>query len=284
MALNDLLNDWLTTHGHGSLSSMTRIGGGSINESFCVTSSRGRSFFVKTHSSAPDNMFFSEAAGLKALEKTQTFCIPKVRCVEDTFLLLDHIPETKKSPSYWQEFGQSLASLHRQTSNEFGYEIDNYCGLTPQINTPTENGWEFFAQQRLLFQGQLAYDHQRINGGLMQSLEKLCNRLSSLIPSQPASLIHGDLWSGNALIGPLGQPALIDPAVYYGWAEAELAMTCLFGGFPDEFYSAYESCSSLPAHWRDRTDLYNLYPLLNHLNLFGGGYLARVEAVIHKYQ
>ncbi len=146
-----------------------------------------------------------------------------------------------------------------------------------------EDGHAFFGEQRLLYQGCLALERGLLSAGEMLRLEQLVNRLPELIPLQPASLIHGDLWSGNALSGPGGEPALIDPAAHYGWAEAELAMTALFGGFPGEFYRAYQEAASLEPGWRERFQIYNLYHLLNHLNLFGRGYRTDVVNILQAY-
>ncbi|MBI4772265.1 MAG: fructosamine kinase family protein [Chloroflexi bacterium] len=158
-------------------------------------------------------------------------------------------------------------------------------GSTPQPNQWEADGCPFFAEQRLMFQGRRAHEHGRLSRDSLRRLERLAARLASreLVPEQPASLIHGDLWGGNVITGPDGHAALIDPAAHYGWAEAELAMTTLFGRFPDSFYRAYESVRPLAPSYRSRFEVYNLYHLLNHLNLFGRSYLSSVEAVLAKY-
>ena len=129
----------------------------------------------------------------------------------------------------------------------------------------------------------MAVDNRALDIGAANQIERLCTKLQKLVPYQPASLIHGDLWSGNAHVGPEGEPVLIDPAAYWGWAEAELGMTKLFGGFPNSFYQSYINCNPLEKGWESRLDLYNIYHLLNHLNLFGGGYLGQVMAAVKKY-
>jgi len=145
------------------------------------------------------------------------------------------------------------------------------------------DGFAFFAEARLLHQGKLARDAGLLDSGAIRKLEWLAARLDRWIPEQPASLIHGDLWGGNAHCGPEGEPVLIDPAAHYGWAEAELAMTTLFGRFPEAFYRSYLASSQLSPEWESRIPLYNLYHLLNHLNLFGGGYRQSVQAVLDRY-
>jgi fructosamine-3-kinase len=179
--------------------------------------------------------------------------------------------------------GKGLARLHLATAEQFGFDHDNYIGLTPQSNGWTRDGHEFFGRQRLGYQGDLAVRRNLLSSGERARLERLIDRLPELTPSQPASLIHGDLWGGNLIAGPGGEPALIDPAAHYGWAEADLAMTALFGGFDPAVYAAYQDCRPLAPGWRERFEIYNLYHLLNHLNLFGGGYHAGVMAVLRRY-
>lgn len=283
MIISDNLASWLTTHGFGAVTNTTAVGGGSISDSYLLETSRGHSFFLKTHENSPDGMYFSEGAGLKALAATMVICVPSVYTVDDDYLLLEYFPATPRQPDYWQTLGTQLALLHQNQATQFGFEIDNFCGLTPQPNPQMDNGYDFFAEHRLLYQARIAYDKKLIKGSLIDSLERICHRLPDLIPEQPASLIHGDLWSGNLFVGPEGQPALIDPATYYGWAEAELAMTTLFGGFDETFYQSYVETNPLENDWKQRLPLYNLYHLLNHLNLFGSGYLAQVQSTIRMY-
>lgn len=289
MNVSPQLVNWLINQGFGTIENLTTVGGGSISDSHLLETSRGHAFFLKSHNDSPDGMYFSEAAGLKALaaaiatNATNAICVPTVYSVDDDYLLLEYFPPVEKTDHYWQDLGTQLAKLHQNTAPQFGFEIDNFCGLTPQPNPQMENGFDFFAEHRLLYQGRIAYDKKLVKASLVDSLERICHRLHSLIPEQPASLIHGDLWSGNIFTGPQGQPALIDPATHYGWAEAEIAMTTLFGGLDEAFYDAYIETSPLENDWKNRLSLYNLYHLLNHLNLFGSGYLAQVQATIRMY-
>jgi fructosamine-3-kinase len=156
-------------------------------------------------------------------------------------------------------------------------------GLTPQPNGWLDDGYAFFGERRLKFQGDLARRHGLLDSSNYQLLITLISHLSTLIPTQPASLSHGDLWSGNIHNGPQGEPVLIDPAAHYGWAEAELAMMTLFGSLPEAFFKAYEAVRPLAPGYRERFDLYNLYHLLNHLNLFGESYSGSVRAILQKY-
>jgi fructosamine-3-kinase len=195
--------------------------------------------------------------------------------------LLEYIEAGARREDFWETLGEQLARLHLRTSPRFGFEHNNYIGSTPQINTWEEDGYKFFGEQRLLYQGELAQKNLLIPN--LQSLISLIKKLPYLIPPQPASLIHGDLWNGNIHNDEQGAPVLIDPAAHYGWAEAELAMMNLFGNTPEKFFKAYEGIRPLEKGYRERFDLYNLYHLLNHANLFGGSYLASVNAVLKKY-
>jgi len=170
-----------------------------------------------------------------------------------------------------------LAQIHLNHSSQFGFDKDNYIGSHPQKNTWMENGNDFFRDNRLQPQMDRTRNRSLLESGDLNQLEKLQKNLPDLVPIQPPSLIHGDLWEGNLITDQFGRPALIDPAVHYGWAEADLAMTDLFGRYPDEFYRAYEEINPLERGYRSRFVIYNLYHLLNHLNLFGSDYLSRVR-------
>lgn len=196
---------------------------------------------------------------------------------------MEDLSPGRRAGDYWPAFGRRLARLHQQTRPEFGFEHDNYIGSTPQPNPWTADGYAFFAEQRLLYQARLARRQGLLGTAEVKQTERLARRLPELVPEQPASLIHGDLWSGNALADRGGNPALIDPAAHYGWAEAELAMTTLFGGFPEVFYRAYQELNPRPPGLWERFEIYNLYHLLNHLNLFGGGYRAQVTGILRRY-
>jgi fructosamine-3-kinase len=173
--------------------------------------------------------------------------------------------------------------MHNNTEARFGFFHDNYIGSTPQPNTWTEDGYTFFGERRLIFQARMARRRGLLGETEVKGVERLVSRLVNLVPVQPASLIHGDLWTGNAMTDSSGAPAIIDPAAHYGWAEADLAMTTLFGAFPDEFFRAYQEVRPLEKGFRKRFDLYNLYHLLNHLNLFGTGYLGQVVSILRRY-
>jgi fructosamine-3-kinase len=228
-------------------------------------------------------MFEREAEGLKALAGANEIRVPSVYLVGAGFLLLEDLAPAPRAERYWRSFGSQLARLHLHTSTQFGFAQDNYLGSALQPNKLTNDGHEFFADQRLGFQVRLARDNDLLSKGELKEFEELVGKLPELIPVQPASLIHGDLWSGNALTDAAGQPALIDPAAHYGWAEAELGATALFGGFDPSFYVAYQEERPLERGWQARLDVYNLYHLLNHLNLFGHSYHAQLVNILRRF-
>jgi fructosamine-3-kinase len=202
---------------------------------------------------------------------------------DQAFLLLEDLAPAPPCSDYWVIFGRQLAALHNTISRSFGFDHDNYIGSTSQSNPWTPDGYRFFAEQRLLYQGELAGRQGYLGAADLKRLMRLAARLPELVPAQPASLIHGDLWGGNAISDAKGLPALIDPAAHFGWAEAELAMTALFGAFPEAFYQAYAEVHPLEKVYRQRFPIYNLYHLLNHLNLFGASYLGQVQSILQRF-
>lgn len=274
---------WLTQNGFADIVQSKVIGGGCINNGAILEVDDGRTLFLKQNASAPADMFEREREGLIALRSKMGPRVPEPLLFGTSFLLMEDLRPAPPIPRYWEVFGRQLAELHSATKAQFGFEHDNYIGSTPQPNPWTQDGYEFFAQHRLHFQAELAACKGLLGHRDLQNIEKLIRTIPELIPKQPASLIHGDLWSGNATCDEEGQPAIIDPAAHYGWAEAELGMTTLFGQFPDRFYQAYEEVRPLDPGWQNRLGIYNLYHMLNHLNLFGTGYLAGSRSLIQKY-
>jgi len=182
-----------------------------------------------------------------------------------------------------QKLGLQLAQMHRNNAPDFGFEKDNYMGSLPQSNRKHTTWKSFFIGERLKPMVKLAFDASFIGQKLVSDFEKLYEKLGDFFEEEKPSLIHGDLWGGNYLISSEGKPYLIDPAVSYGFREFDLAMTHLFGGFSADFYQAYEEEFPLQANWQKRIDLWNLYPLLLHLNLFGTGYLGQVKNGLKKF-
>ena len=275
--------DWLEKNNFGSIVSSRSVAGGCINNGISLRTTSGKSFFLKTNYNAPANMFTREAEGLEALRVDDGPVVPKPFIHGAEFILMEELAPAQRKRDYWQEFGRQLAALHNYTNPRFGFFNDNYIGSTPQPNAWAEDGYQFFAEQRLLFQAHLANERGLLSRSDVRKTETLALRLPEIVPEQSASLIHGDLWSGNAISDANGDPAIIDPATHFGWAEAELAMTALFGSFPREFYSAYCEGHPLEKGYEDRYAVYNLYHLLNHLNLFGRGYLGQVQSILRRY-
>ena len=264
--------------------------GGDINSAFRLTLSDGRPVFMKSNSVKNLPFFEAEARGLEALRQTDAIGVTDVLGIGTdkniSFLLLEYLEAAPKINKYWETFGRELASLHRadckHLAENFGFPEDNFIGATPQKNTVMTSWADFFRECRLLPQIRMA--DRYFDSGSRQLFTKLLDHLDSYL-SEPdfPSLLHGDLWSGNAAPGPDGKAWIFDPAAYVGHHEAELAMTELFGRYPEEFYRAYNEIIPIDSTYRDRRDLYNLYHLLNHLNLFGSSYLGSVKQILHRY-
>ena len=274
---------WLADNGFGKIVRQQSVGGGCINDSRRLHLDTGKSLFLKQHTQAPEDMFHSEAVSIAALGKRQALRVPTVLHVEEDFILLEDLGQSSPRKQYWTDLGEGLAQLHSEKYPQFGFNINNYCGLTPQQNDLAEDGHDFFANLRILKLASQAFDQNQLDREDLSKLEYIAANLASWIPKQPAVLIHGDLWSGNIHCDEEGRPALIDPATYWGWAEAELAMTDLFGGFNNDFYGSYAEQTNLDTSWRERAPLYNLYHLLNHLLLFGGSYLGSIRTITHRF-
>lgn len=239
---------------------------------------------VKRRRFAPVGFFAMEAHGLELLRVTHTLRVPLVHALADDAIVLEDLGAGRAERAAWERAGRALARLHRHTSAAFGLDRDGWCGASAQLNTPMEDGYRFFAECRLQPQGRRAYDAGRLTSAELAAVERLASDLPSRIPLQPASLVHGDLWTANLHACADGELALIDAAaVHYGWAEADLAMLTLFGEPPATLFTAYETDAGIDAGWRTRASLYNLYHLLNHLNLFGAAYLAGVHTVLRRH-
>ncbi len=290
--MNNQIRDLLATVYAQSIDieSSRSIGGGCINQTQALTLSNGERVFLKYNDRPPDGMFKKEARGLKLLREAKNGPrIPKVVALpEDSnpqFLLLEFIETGTPDHGYYERFGRALAAMHRTTQDHFGLDHDNFIGSTEQINTPEKNGVVFFREHRLRFQQRLARERGRLPVATDQKIDRLCDGLEQwldLSGEQPA-LVHGDLWSGNTFSDTAHQPCLVDPAVHFGLRETDLAMTELFGRLPQTFYDAYREAFPQNSGYEERKQLYNLYHLLNHLNLFGGSYLASVESTVHHF-
>jgi fructosamine-3-kinase len=274
---------WLAGQGHGEVVSTRGVGGGCINNGLVLKTAEGHTFFLKTNSTCPPDMFAQEAAGLRALVVPGGPRVPQAYLHGPDFLLLEDLAPAAHAKSYWQDFGRQMAALHNHTADKFGFDADNYIGSTPQLNPWTADGYEFYARHRITFQAEMAAKKGLLSRQELELARNLSTRLPDLVPEQPASILHGDLWSGNQVSDSEGHPAIIDPAAYYGWAEADLAMMVMFGSPGAGYWEAYNEVRPLEAGYRERFRLYNLYHLLNHLNLFGRSYHAQAVGVMRQF-
>ena len=289
----------LETQFDNPIARISPVSGGCINQAFRITLQDSREFFVKTNSlnasSAADlsGMFEAEAAGLNALRTTNTFFVPDVVAVSqsehDAFLVLEWVISGRRSPDFSEQLGRRLAALHRFDIREsdsiaFGFEGDNFLGSSNQPNQWNESWIAFWRQHRLGHQLQLASTQSFVDSRLLTLGQNLINRLDRvLVGPESASLLHGDLWSGNVMSGAEGEPILVDPACYLGHREAEFGMITLFGGFDEEFYAAYNEVWPLEDGYEERVEIYRLYHLLNHLNLFGSSYQTACLEILQKF-
>ena len=257
------------------------VSGGCINQGYAVSDGE-RTYFVKLNEAAKVEMFVAEALGLQQMAQTNTIRVPKPICwgvaENSAYIVLEWLKLGAANPNSWQEMGRNLAAMHRNTSaSGFGWEQNNTIGSTPQINHWTTDWVEFCASPRLGYQFQLA----KRKGGHFPQQEQLLASLPQLLSHQvQPSLVHGDLWGGNAACTEGGEPVIFDPATYYGDREVDIAMTELFGGFPAAFYRSYNEAFPLQPGYEQRKTLYNLYHILNHFNLFGGGYASQANRMI----
>jgi fructosamine-3-kinase len=247
--------------------------------------SDGRRVFVKHRADVPADFFAAEARGLAVLaQSATTLRVPAVFAVAAQGIVIEDLGSGRPSLRDWESAGCGLAQLHAVPGVAFGFDADGYCGDSAQDNTNDGDGFRFFAERRLLPQARRAVDRGLLDQADAQRIETLCARLPALLPAARPVLIHGDLWSGNLHVCANGELALIDGgAVHNGWADCDLAMLMLFGEPPRVFFDAYEGAAGIDSAWRRRAPLLNLYHLLNHLNLFGSGYLGGVRAVLARY-
>ncbi|MDD9939629.1 MAG: fructosamine kinase family protein [Myxococcales bacterium] len=268
----------------------TRQAGGDINDAYRLTLADRRQIFVKTHPSAPTGMFTAEAQGLRFLDVTGGPRIPRVLAAKEAhgqapaFLALEWIAAARPSRDHAEHLGRALAALHRTTPAGFGLGHDNFIGSLVQANTPTDTWASFYRERRLLPQLELAASAGRAPDKLRRGLERVCTRMEALVgPEEPPARLHGDLWGGNAMQDEKGLPCLIDPAAYGGHREIDLAMMHLFGGFHDATFRAYDEAFPLRPGASERINLYQLYPLMVHVNLFGGHYIQQAQRLASRY-
>ncbi len=268
---------------HLKVISAQTLSGGDINEVYKVKTAN-QDFVIKLNSASryPD-MFEKEAKSLKLLSGTNSFSIPEViaygQFEDKTYLIMTYISPGQKK-DFSEDFALALAKLHRQQSEFYGLDFDNFIGRLPQTNQPrTEDPVEFYIHRRLKPQFGLAQE----NGFEFKNLDRFYKNLEQIIPKEKASLIHGDLWSGNYLISSSGEPCIFDPAICYASREMDLAMMKLFGGYPGEIFEIYNHIFPLEKDWKYRIELWQLYYILVHVNLFGASYFSSARRLLAKY-
>lgn len=245
-------------------------------------------YFIKWTQGDHQGLFDAEAKNLQTIHATGAIPVPQVLGVgqldEKEYLMMGCIDSADKQAHYWEDFGEKLANLHRHSSPlGHGLSYTNFIGAASQENAWMTDGVEFFIENRLKKQvGRALYD-RKITTELADKFETLYERLPDLLPHEAPALIHGDLWSGNAMVNEQGLITLVDPCCYYGLREAELAFTTMFGGFDTSFYKSYNATFPIEKGFHARIPLYNLYPLMVHVNLFGEGYLPAVNKILATY-
>lgn len=301
---------------HGS----SGVGGGCINDSHRIDTSAGKFFVKYNNTSRYPGMFEAEAKGLKILKDSNTVNVPQVIGHSEaglySMLFLEFINSGTGLDDFWQDFGYNLAKMHQTTNTArknagtttaadgiapggdgfdetsgnhelahigFGLDHNNYIGSLPQSNKWHAKWIDFFVNERIEAQLKLAVDSGKAGVELVRMFQKMYKHLSDFFPEEPPALLHGDLWSGNYMVGSNGRAVIIDPAVYYGHRYIDLGMTQLFGGFSPPFYEAYNDAYTLEASWKKSMDIANLYPLMVHVNLFGGGYQSSVKSILKRF-
>ena len=263
------------------------ISGGCIND--CVYwNLNGLKLFIKSNSQTNfPAMFEKEKSGIDILDKTKTIRVPKVYFTIDiegiSIIVMEFIESSLKSGLFWNEFATKLAELHKCSNDKFGLDHDNYIGSLVQNNSYKDTWASFFIEERIEPQVKMAYDSKLLLDEDIKLFNILYKNCDQIFPKESPSLLHGDLWSGNFLVDEKGAPAIIDPAIYYGHREMELAFTMLFGGYDASFYQVYDEVFPLSKGFMKRKDIYNVYPLLVHLNLFGSAYLSQIRGILRTF-
>jgi len=252
-----------------------------------ITTESGKQYFLKK--GRKSRTYSCESNGLNEIAKTGIFRTPEIISIGEDYLLTRYIESGSPSGGFFAKFGRKLARMHRYHSEVFGFYEDNFIGAGIQFNIPDDdekyNWTAFYFNKRLLYQYKLAEKNGYVSSSLKKDFQKLESRIETIIgdTDEPPCLLHGDLWSGNYICDTSGEPVLIDPAVYYGHREADLAMTKVFGGFSPSFYEAYQQEYPLLPGWEYRENIYKLYHILNHLNIFGRSYLSEAEYIVRSY-
>ena len=257
--------------------------GGDINQVFLLETDNKKFVLKLNNANRFPGMFDAEKMGLEELRKPGVIDVPlplKTGVTDSqSHLLLEYKSSGNKAPDFWEVFGRQMAELHRQTSEKFGLEKDNYIGSLPQYNEARDTAADFYIEMRLEPQIKMAMD----KGFDLKVSDEFYKNCAEIIPAEEPSLVHGDLWNGNYLVNAEGYPCLIDPAVAFAPREMDLGMMKLFGGFHDKLFSSYKEVFPLQPGWEERIPLWQLYYLLVHLNIFGASYKSQVTSIISKY-
>ena len=274
--LEDILQEKILTE--------TPLGGGCIANSKKIKTELGKTYLLKQYDDK--RIHKTEANGLIEIKKAEAIRVPEVISVSEDYLLVEFINQGNKGKEFSEEFGRQLADLHRYENDLFGFFENNFIGSNEQINQPQCTDWAtFYWDNRLMYQFRLAEKNGYVTDELRKAFLQLENKIHEILDDivERPSLLHGDLWGGNYIVDEFGKPVLIDPAVYYGHREADLAMTKIFGGFDSAFYSAYHEALPLQNGYKERENIYKLYHIFNHLNLFGGTYYEQTVNLIKYY-
>jgi protein-ribulosamine 3-kinase len=270
---------------HLEITDIRLIAAGNFNQTVYIETKKNK-FLLKTNFGTDKELFEKEASGLKLLSRHCPLQVPEIfgsgRLNSQNYLLMEYIPTGISKPTFWQELGEGLAQLHMSTKNFFGLEEDNYIASLRQKNDPVQTWTDFFIENRLEPMAGKAYYDKLISLDLLKRIQKIYSKLQGFFPKEKPALLHGDLWSGNILRNSKGSPVLIDPAVYYGQREVDLAFPRLFGGFDKLFFDSYDTIYPLEPGFEERVPVYNLYPLLVHLVLFGKSYLSAIEKTVNR--
>lgn len=267
-----------------SILSEEKLEGGMISLTRRLVTDKG-SFVVKQCASPPPDLYQKEAEGLEALVVAGGPRVPEVLSVGDDHLLLEDFGKHEPGPGFWEEFGRQVARMHSVRRPLYGFDHDNYLGILLIDNSWSDDGWEFFARTRMLRFLDEPLAVENLTAEDRQGVEKLAARLPDMVPYQPPSLLHGDLWTSNMLVAPDGQPAVIDPAVYFGWPEAELSMTCAYDGVDPVFFDAYREVNPIETGWEERFELLNIRELLSMIAHTGNQYgtVEKLREVLAKF-
>lgn len=270
-----------------SVHSVETLGGGDINQAFCINTEDKKYFLKVNNAERFPLMFEKESAGLLALKENSEFKIPNVikygTAGEKQFLLLEWIEPGAKKENFWNDFGSKLALMHKKEQASFGWSHDNFIGSVVQKNTKHTNWMDFYTECRILPLVEILANKHRFVKEDVKNAEGFCRKLSSIFPEEKPALLHGDLWSGNFITSSEGVSAIFDPAVYNGHREMDIGMTLLFGGFHEHFYNSYNEVYPLEKEWQQRVPFTQIYPLLVHAVMFSGGYVMQVKNLLKDF-